>query len=65
MIFRSLVAPLSIALTFLLTNISAAQQSSANALFDMIQYTRINTALEMAESGKTMITKRSCESFIE
>lgn len=49
MIFRSLVAPLSIALTFLLTNISAAQQSSANALFDMIKLGKIISV--MREEG--------------
>ena len=49
MIFRSLVAPLSIALTFSLTNISFAQQSSASALFDVMKLGKIISV--MREEG--------------
>ena len=49
MIFRSLAAPLSIALTFSLTNISFAQQSSASALFDVMKLGKIISV--MREEG--------------
>jgi hypothetical protein len=49
MIFRSLVAPLSIALIFSLTNISFAQQSSASALFDVMKLGKIISV--MREEG--------------
>ena len=49
MIFRSLVAPLSIAVTFSLTNISFAQQSSASALFDVMKLGKIISV--MREEG--------------
>jgi len=49
MIFRSLVAPLSIALIFSLTDISFAQQSSASALFDVMKLGKIISV--MREEG--------------
>jgi len=49
MIFRSLVAPLSIALIFSLANISFAQQSSASALFDVMKLGKIISV--MREEG--------------
>ncbi len=49
MIFRSLVAPLSIALIFSLTDISFAQQSSASALFEVMKLGKIISV--MREEG--------------
>jgi hypothetical protein len=49
MIFRNLVAPLSIALMFLLSNVSLAQQSSASALFDVMKLGKIISV--MREEG--------------
>ena len=49
MIFRSLVAPLSIALIFSLTDISFSQQSSASALFDVMKLGKIISV--MREEG--------------